>query len=58
MATSLVTRTMTNIATGNMRNPKRAITDMVQISLADALNDAKTTMASNALMANGKIVWV
>ena len=52
MAISLVTRIMTNIVTGNVRNPKRAITDMVQIGLTDALHDAKTTMASVALMAN------
>ena len=54
MATSLVTRTMTNIMTGNVRNPKRAITDMVQISLVDALHDAKTTTVSAALMANAR----
>ena len=52
MAISLVTRTVTEIMTGNMRDPKRAITDMVQIGLADALPDARTMMASAALMAN------
>ena len=52
MATSLVTRTVTEIATGNMIGPNRVITDMVQISLADALHDAKTTMVSAAVMAS------
>ena len=40
--------------TGNVRNPKRVITDMVQIGLMDALHGAKTmTVPMNAvLMAN------
>ena len=54
MATSLATRTMTEIAKGNVRNPKRVITDIVLIGLVDALHGAKTTMAhtSMVLMAN------
>ena len=52
MATGPVTRTVTEIVTGNVTDPKRAITDMVQISLTDALHDAKTMMASASLMAN------
>ena len=43
---------MTEIVTGNMIDPKRAITDMVQISLTDALHDTKTMMASAAVMAS------
>ena len=41
MATSLVTRTATEIMTGNMIGPKRAINDMVQNGLADALHNGK-----------------
>ena len=41
MAISLVTRTMIEIMTGIMIGPKRAITDMVQSSLMDALHDGK-----------------
>ena len=52
MATSLVTRTVTEITTGNVIDPKRAITNMVQIGLTDALHDAKTTMANAAVMAS------
>ena len=54
MATSLATRTVTEIVKGNVRNPKRVITGIVQISLADALHGAKTMMAhmSMVLMAN------
>ena len=54
MAISLATRTMTEIVKGNVRNPKRVITGIVQISLEDALHGTKTTMAhtSMALMAN------
>ena len=37
-----------------MIGPKRAITDMVQIGLMDALHDAKTTMASAAVMASAR----
>ena len=56
MATSLATRTATEIVKGNMRNPKRAITNTVQIGLTDALHGAKTTMVhtSAVLMANTK----
>ena len=56
MDTGLVTRTATKIVTGNMRNPKRAITDMVQISLADALHGTKTMMVpmNAVLMANAR----
>ena len=50
--TSLVTRTVTGIATGNVIDPKRAITDMVQIGLADAPHDTKTTTVSAAVIAS------
>ena len=43
---------MTEITTGIMIGPKRAITDMVQISLVDALHDVKTLTASAAAMAS------
>ena len=52
MAVSLVTRTMTEIVTGNMINPKRVITDMLQIGLMDALHDARTMMMSTAVIVN------
>ena len=52
MATSLVTRTVTEITTGIVIGPKRVITDMVQIGLVDALHNAKTTMVSTAVMAS------
>ena len=52
MAISLVTRTATEIVTGNVIDPKRAITDMVQIGLVDALHDTKTTTVSAAVMAS------
>ena len=56
IATSLATRTVTEIAKGNVRNPKRVITDIVQISLADALQGTKTMTAhmSVVLMANAR----
>ena len=56
MDTGLATRTATKIVTGNARNPKRVITDMVQIGLMDTLHGAKTTMVpTNAvLMANAR----
>ena len=56
MDTSLATRTATKIVTGNVRNPKRAITNMVQISLVDALHSAKTTMVPTnvVVMANAR----
>ena len=51
-----MTRTMTKIVTGNVRNPKRATVDMDQISLVDALLDAETqTGAMNLVeMANAR----
>ena len=52
MVTSLVTRTATGITTGNVIDPKRAITDMVQIGLADAPHDAKTMTVSTAVIAS------
>ena len=52
MATSLVPGIVTEVMTGNMIGPKRAITDMVQIGFADALHDAKTMMVSAAAMAS------
>ena len=52
MATSLVTRTATEITTGNMIDPKRAITDMVQIGLMDALQNTKDMMANATVMAS------
>ena len=56
MDAGLETRTTTKIATGNMRNPKRAITNIVQIGLMDALHGTKTTtVPRNAvLMANAR----
>ena len=42
MDTGLVTRTVTEIMTGNVRNPKRVTTDIVQIGLMDTLHGAKT----------------
>ena len=56
MATSLATRTVTEIAKGNVRNPKRAITNIVLIGLVDALHSAKTMMVdtSAVLMANAR----
>ena len=54
MATSLVTRTVTGIMTGNVIDPKRAITNMVQIGLVDALHDTKTTMVSTAVIASAR----
>ena len=54
--TKMDTGLATKIATGNMRNPKRAITDMVQIGLMDALHGTKTTMVptNTMLMANAR----
>ena len=54
MDTSLVTRTATKIMTGNMRNPKRTITDMALTSLTDAPHFAKTMMVfmNEVLMAS------
>ena len=56
MVTSLVTRTMTEIAKGNVKSPKRAITDIVLIGLTDALHGTKTMTAhmSMVLMANAQ----
>ena len=54
MVTSLVTRTETGIATGNVIDPKRVITGMVWIGLADALHEAKTTMVSTAVIASAR----
>ena len=52
MATSPVTRTVTETVTGIMIGPERVITDMVRIDLADALHDVKTPMVSAAAMAS------
>ena len=52
MATSPVTRTATNILTGDMRNPKRVITNMVQNGLVGTLHDAKTMTVSMAAIPN------
>ena len=52
IAISLVTKTVTEIMTGNVRNLKRAMADMVQIGLTDALPDTRTMTVSMALMAN------
>ena len=41
MVTSLVTRNMTGITTGNVIDPKRVITDMVWIGLVDAPHDGE-----------------
>ena len=54
MVTSLVTRTATGIVTGNVIDPKRAITDMVRIGLADTPHDAKTMTASAAVIASAR----
>ena len=56
MATSLTTRTVTEIVKGNVRNSKRVITDIVQISLADTLHGTKTMTVhmSVVLMANAR----
>ena len=54
MDISLLTRTAIKIVTGNVRNPKRATANMDQISLADALPNAKTMMVTMnmVIMAN------
>ena len=52
--TSLVTRTATGIMTGNVIDPKRVITDVVWISLADAPHNAKTTTSSAAVIASAR----
>ena len=51
MAISLVTRTMTEIAKGNVRSRRRVTTDIVLIGFVDALHGAKT-MKSVVLIAN------
>ena len=41
--------------TGNARNPKRVIADIVQISLTDALHGIKTTMVPTNVVLKANI---